>query len=248
MSNIQALFFDQDGVIVDTERDGHRVAFNQTFAEFGLSVEWDETYYHELLQIGGGKERMRHHLATVGFGKPIADPDALIQQLHMRKTDVFIELIEQGRLPLRPGVHRLMREAREAGVLVGVCTTSNERAAAAITGGLLADIDFSFVLAGDVVKKKKPDPEIYRLALERSGLNPACCVVIEDSNIGTRAGKAAGCRVVATVNGYTRGEDMSSADLVVSSLGEPGAPAELIRGPGDFPGHIDLAFLKRAFG
>ena len=248
---IKALFFDQDGVIVDTERDGHRVAFNQTFAEFGYRVDWSVERYHELLQIGGGKERMLHHLKTTGFGVPVAPEEEkeVIQKLHLRKTDVFIELLERGRLPLRPGVHRLMREAQATERLVGVCTTSNERSAAAITGNLLSDIRFAFILAGDVVKRKKPDPEIYKMALERAGLLPHECVVIEDSNIGCRAAKAAGCHVIATVNGYTREEDLSMADIVVSDLGEPGSPAELIRSSSaiDFKGIVDLPLLQALF-
>ena len=88
MAQIKAVFFDQDGVIIDTERDGHRVAFNQTFKEFGFDVYWDEVYYHELLQIAGGKERMKHHLKTKGFGKDIApdEIDQLIKEMHAHKT------------------------------------------------------------------------------------------------------------------------------------------------------------------
>jgi HAD superfamily hydrolase (TIGR01509 family) len=229
------------------------VAFNLTFEEFGLDVHWDEDYYHQLLQVGGGKERMRHHYERHGFGKPVEDLDELIRRMHKRKTDVFIGLIEGGKLPLRPGVHRLMREARDAGLRLGVCTTSNERSAAAITGGLLSDIPFNFILAGDVVDKKKPDPEIYLMALEKSGLKPEECVVVEDSHIGTQAAMAAGCRVLATVNGYTRQEDMSAADLVVSNLGEPGEPAELLKQPSfgarhwEFGGMITLESLRRLY-
>lgn len=250
---LKAIFFDQDGVIVDTERDGHRVAFNRTFAEFGLPVTWSVERYHQLLQIGGGKERMLHQLRTEGFGRPAASGEeaAFIQELHLRKTALFVEMVEQGSLPLRPGVHRLMREAQAAGLTLGVCTTSNERAARAITRGLLGDIHFAVMLAGDVVTRKKPDPEIYLAALAQSGLSASECVVVEDSSIGCRAAKAAGCHVVATVNEYTRGEDLSSADLIVSSLGEPGAPADRLGGtaaPAHFGGVVDLAFLARQFG
>lgn len=248
----KALFFDQDGVIVDTERDGHRVAFNRTFREFGFETEWSVERYHELLQIGGGKERMLHHLRTVGFGKTIpSDKEAeTILAMHHRKTDLFIELLESGQLPLRPGIHRLMSSARDAGLTIGICTTSNERSAEAIRRAHLADIPFRFILAGDVVKKKKPDPEIYLMALQKSGLNPTDCVVVEDSSIGCRAAKAAGCHVVATVNVYTRDEDLSQADVIVSSLGEPGNPAELLgsKRPVTFTGVVDLDFLTRCFG
>ncbi len=230
MTQIQAFIFDQDGVIVDTERDGHRVAFNRTFAEFGYQFEWSVEEYHELLQVGGGKERMTHYLNTKGFGveiEPEEVPD-LIQRLHKRKTDIFIELIESGALPLRPGVRRIMEEAVGLGLTIGVCTTSNERAARAITGTLLAGIPFKFVLAGDVVPKKKPDPAIYLLGLERGGLHADECVVFEDSHIGAMAAKAAGMHVVATTNLYTEREDLSMADAVVSCLGDAeGTQAEL---------------------
>jgi HAD superfamily hydrolase (TIGR01509 family) len=231
MSDIKAIFFDQDGVIVDTERDGHRVAFNRAFESFGLDVRWDERKYHEILQIGGGKERMRHQLHNGGFGKvvPPDQEDALIAQLHQRKTDIFIEMIERRQLPLRPGVHRLMREAIRQKMRLGVCTTSAEKAARAILRSLLADIHFDLVLAGDIVKRKKPDPEIYLLALEKTGLRPEQCIVIEDSSNGVQAAKVAGMNVVATVNDYTRQEDIRLADVVVSCLGdEDGPQAELI--------------------
>jgi len=222
MAQIKALFFDQDGVIIDTERDGHRVSFNETFKEMDYNVYWDEDYYHELLQIPGGKERMKHHLHTRGFGKEVKpeDEDELIKTMHKRKTTLFIELIESGRLPLRPGIHRFMKEAMDAGLILGVCTTSNERAAHAIAFNILNDIKFEFVLAGDIVSKKKPDPEIYNLALSKTGLKPEECLVIEDSEKGIAAAKAAGMHVVATSNGYTEKEDLSDADLTVTCLGD----------------------------
>ncbi len=222
MAQIKALFFDQDGVIIDTERDGHRVSFNETFKEMGFDVYWDEEYYHELLQVGGGKERMKHHLHTRGFGKEVKpdEEDALIQAMHKRKTTLFIELIESGRLPLRPGIHRFMKEGLDAGLIMGICTTSNERAAHAIAYNILKDIHFDFVLAGDIVNKKKPDPEIYNLALSKTGLKPDDCLVIEDSRNGVLAAKAAGMHVVATTNHYTEKEDLSDADLIVSCLGD----------------------------
>jgi HAD superfamily hydrolase (TIGR01509 family) len=233
MSEIKGIFFDQDGVIIDTERDGHRVAFNDTFKEFGYDVEWSVQKYHELLQIAGGKERMRHHLHTEGFGKEVdpAEEDELIKAMHKRKTAIFIDLIESGKLPLRPGVKRLMQEAMDAGLVVGVCTTSNEKAAHAIAYNILKDISFDFVLAGDVVSKKKPDPEIYNLALSKTGLQPGEVVVMEDSHNGVEAAKAAGMHVVATTNGYTEKEDLSKADIIVTALGDPdGEKGELKKG------------------
>jgi HAD superfamily hydrolase (TIGR01509 family) len=246
MAEIKAIIFDQDGVIIDTERDGHRVAFNETFKEFGFDVEWDVDKYHELLQIAGGKERMRHYLRTEGFGVDVKaeDEDDLIKRLHKRKTEIFVELIESEKLPLRPGIKRLMTEAMEKGLILGVCTTSNEKAANAVANNILKDIKFEFVLAGDVVSKKKPDPEIYLLALEKTGLKPAECVVIEDSRNGVLAAKAANMNIVATTNIYTEKEDLGEADIVVTCLGEPyGEKATLKQGGEslDFDGilHVD---------
>jgi len=223
MSEIKAIFFDQDGVVIDTEKDGHRVAFNETFKEFGYDFEWDVDKYHELLQISGGKERMRHYFHAEGVHPDMKpdEEDELIKKLHKKKTEIFIGLIESGKLPLRTGVKRLMKEAMDGGLIVGICTTANERSANAIARGMLKDIKFEFVLAGDVVSKKKPDPEIYLLALEKTGLKPEECVVIEDSRNGLLAAKEAGMHVVATTNIYTENEDLSEADIVVTCLGEP---------------------------
>jgi len=223
MAEIKAIIFDQDGVIIDTERDGHRVAFNKTFKEFGFEFEWDVDYYHELLQVAGGKERMRHHLHTKGFGREVKpeEEDELIKAMHKRKTEIFIELIKEGALPLRPGIKRIMKEARDRGLKVGICTTSNEKAAHAVAYEILKDIKFDFVLAGDVVKKKKPDPEIYLLALKKGCLKAEECIVIEDSRNGLLAAKAAGMNVVVTTNYYTEKEDLREADIIVTCLGDP---------------------------
>jgi HAD superfamily hydrolase (TIGR01509 family) len=246
MAQIKAILFDQDGVIIDTERDGHRVAFNQTFKEFGYDVEWDVDYYHELLQIGGGKERMKHHLHTRGFGKDV-EPEAedeLIKAMHKHKTTTFIDMIEGGKLPLRPGIHRFMREGEQAGLKLAICTTSNERAAHAIAFHILEDIHFEFVLAGDMVTKKKPDPEIYNLALAKLGLNPEECMVIEDSRNGILAAKAAGMFVVATTNPYTEKEDLGEADIIVTCLGDPGGDTGVLT-KGALPGYDGVLHVNQ---
>jgi HAD superfamily hydrolase (TIGR01509 family) len=235
MTRIKGFFFDQDGVIIDTERDGHRIAFNQTFQKFGLSFNWSVEEYHDLLQVGGGKERMKHYLHTKGFGKEIKaeEEDSLIKALHLAKTDAFIELIESGQLPLRPGVHRMMKAINDKGLVLGVCTTSNQRAAEAVSGVILKDIRFDFVLAGDIVSKKKPDPEIYLLALQKSGFKPEECIVFEDSKNGVDAAKAAGMHVVATTNYYTEKEDLSKADIIVTCLGDPDGEKGLLKAGGE---------------
>jgi HAD superfamily hydrolase (TIGR01509 family) len=183
-------------------------------------------------------------------GIPEKDAELLLT-LHKKKTAIFVEMIENGILPLRAGVKRLMQEAMQAGLRLGVCTTANERSANAIAKGMLGDIDIEFVLAGDVVSKKKPDPEIYLLALEESGLAPEECIVIEDSRNGLLAAKAAGLRAVATTNIYTENEDLSDASIVVTSLGDPDGEKGVLKQsdkPFEFDGvlHADqlIAFFK----
>lgn len=231
MSKIKAVFFDQDGVIIDTERDGHRVSFNMTFKEFGFTDEWDVEYYHELLQVGGGKERMKHHWKTKGFSKPLTEEeiDNLVKEMHKRKTALFVELIETGKLPLRPGIHRLMKEAMEAGLKIAVTTTSNEKAAKAVTETVLSDIKFDLIIAGDMVSKKKPDPEIYNMALSKLGLNKDEAFVVEDSKNGLAAAKAAGLKTIVTTNHYTEREDVSAGDVIVSCLGDPDGEKAVMR-------------------
>lgn len=252
MSKIKAVFFDQDGVIIDTERDGHRVSFNMTFKEFGFTDEWDVEYYHELLQVGGGKERMKHHWKTKGFSKPLTEEeiDALVKEMHKRKTALFVELIESNKLPLRPGLHRFMKEAMDAGLMIAICTTSNEQAAKAITEKILSDIKFEIVLAGDVVKNKKPDPEIYNLALEKLGLAPNEVFVVEDSKNGVKAAKAAGANVIVTTNHYTEKEDVEAGDVIVSCLGDPNGEKAIMRKGGikGFDGVVHVKQLMELFG
>ena len=227
---MKTLIFDCDGVLADTERDGHRVAFNQTFREFGLPVEWSEEEYAVKLQIAGGKERMSS-LLTPEFvqanGLP-ADADgqtALLAQWHKRKTAIYTEMVAAGQLPTRPGIHRIIGEAQDAGWTLAVASTSAEPSVRAIlerAAGPERAARFDLVLAGDVVEHKKPAPDIYLLALERLGVTAAETLVIEDSRNGLLAANAAGLRCVMTVNGYTEEEDNSEAILVVSSLGDPG--------------------------
>ena len=219
---MQALIFDCDGVLVDTERDGHRVAFNAAFKAIGWDTEWSVERYGELLTTAGGKERMRRHFDEKGWPVPEAERDAAIASLHKLKTDLFMELIETGALPLRAGVARIVDEAIAAKLKIAVCSTSNERAVQAVVDKMLGAKRSQHikVFAGDIVAKKKPDPAIYNLAAQDLGLDPKKCVVVEDSNNGLRAAKAANMNCIVTISSYTAEEDFKLADRVVPELGD----------------------------
>ncbi len=221
---MKALIFDCDGVLVDTERDGHRVAFNRAFEALGIDAAWDAPLYGELLVIGGGKERMRHYFDTYGWPTGRAESrDELIALLHKTKTDFFTDIIASGQLPLRPGISRIVDEAIAAGVRLGVCTTSAPKAIDGVLDlfGPQRKARFEFVHAGDVVSKKKPDPEIYELAKQSLGLPVSECVVIEDSRNGLLAATGAGLPTLITTSAYTTGEDFTGALDVVPELGDP---------------------------
>ncbi|XP_066338114.1 CBBY-like protein [Miscanthus floridulus] len=222
-----ALLFDCDGVLVDTEKDGHRISFNETFAERELGVSWDVELYGELLKIGGGKERMTAYFNQTGWPAKAPKTDEerkeFISSLHKRKTELFMALIEKKLLPLRPGVQRLIDEALGKAVKVAVCSTSNERAVSAIVSYLLGPdrAEKITIFAGDVVPRKKPDPAIYILAATTLGVDPQSCVVVEDSTIGLAAAKAAGMKCIVTKSGYTAEEDFETADAVFDCIGDP---------------------------
>ena len=222
---IKALIFDCDGVLVDTERDGHRVGFNRAFAQMGIAAEWDVALYGKLLLVAGGKERMRAYFDEYGWPEHADTAEArdeLILALHKLKTEITSDLVSEGGLPLRPGISRIVDEAIAVGVKLGVCTTSNPKFIDAVLDlfGPERKAKFDFVHAGDVVAKKKPDPEIYELAKQSLGLPVHECVVIEDSRNGLLAALGAGLPTLITTSTYTVDEDFTGAARVVPELGD----------------------------
>jgi HAD superfamily hydrolase (TIGR01509 family) len=224
---VPALIFDCDGVLADTERDGHRPAFNETFAELGLPVQWSEPEYGVKLRIGGGKERMASLLTDefVTANHLPADAEgqrALLADWHRRKTAKDKAIVQAGQLPARPGIPRIVDAALDAGWTLAVASTSADESVRAVLQHAVGDASAArfAVFAGDVVPAKKPDPAIYELALERLQLCTEEAIVIEDSRNGLLAAVAAGLRCVVTVSSYTTEEDMSEAVLVVTSLGD----------------------------
>ncbi|PJA31274.1 MAG: phosphatase [Zetaproteobacteria bacterium CG_4_9_14_3_um_filter_53_7] len=223
MAELKCILWDVDGTLADTERDGHRVAFNMAFEEAGHKREWDVPTYGELLAVTGGKERIAYDIER---GDMHEMPYDEIAGLHARKTVHYQNLIGEGRIPLRPGVRRLLEEAYAAGITLGVATTTTPSALDALIEHSLGKewFDrFAVLAAGDIVPAKKPAPDIYTYAMEQLGVNPENTLALEDSENGWKSAHAAGLKCVVTVNDYTRSHDFTGADLVVSELGEPNA-------------------------
>ena len=231
----RALVLDCDGVLADTERYGHLVAFNQTFAEFGLPVRWSVADYQEKVRIGGGKERMASLLtpefvAAAGLPADAAGQQDAVAAWHRRKTAIYAELVAAGAVPPRPGIARIVAEALAAGWPVAVASTSAEPSVRVTLERAVGAENAREVrvFAGDIVPRKKPAPDIYLLALDSLGLPADRVVVVEDSRNGLLAATGAGVTCMITVNDFTAAEDFSEAALVVSSLGDPGGERSVV--------------------
>jgi HAD superfamily hydrolase (TIGR01509 family) len=243
---LKALLFDVDGTLADTERDGHRPAFNAAFREYGLDWDWDVELYGKLLAVTGGKERMKFYVDKfrTDYVKP-ADFDALVIDLHKAKTRHYTRMLAEGGIPLRPGVRRLLEEARAAGLTLGVATTTTpENVTALLQHSLAADGPdwFTVIAAGDIVPAKKPAPDIYVWAMDQLGLQPEECLAFEDSRNGILSTQGANLKTVVTVNDYTREDDFTGAVAVLTDLGEPGAPYRRL--DREESGVVDLARLR----
>lgn len=247
--SIEALLFDVDGTLADTERDGHRPAFNKAFAEFGLDWHWDVALYGELLAVTGGKERIRYYAEHFrpGYTTP-ADFDDLVTALHKAKTHHYTMMLADGLIPLRPGVKRLLMEARAAGVRLAVATTTTPENVTALLNHSMAEDAanwFEVIAAGDIVPAKKPAPDIYRWALREMNLHPEQCVAFEDSRNGLKSSLGAGIRTIVTINDYTAADEFDGALAVLSDLGEPEAPFKALSGQTYGRSFVDMELLKR---
>ena len=248
MSELRALLFDVDGTLAETE-EVHRVAFNTAFAEAGLDWVWSVDLYRELLAVTGGKERIRHYLDNYrpDFARP-ANFAEFIAGLHQAKTRIYTDTVAAGGVPLRPGVRRLLEQARAAGLRLGIATTTTPDNVTALLNASLApegEAWFEVIAAGSMVPKKKPAPDIYHFAMEQMGLGPEACLAFEDSENGLIAARAAGLKTLVTVSDYTQGHDFSGAALLLDHFGEPDAPFRVLAGDAGEARYVDIDLLKR---
>ncbi|MFM2314265.1 MAG: hypothetical protein RLZZ04_3541 [Cyanobacteriota bacterium] len=245
MSNqLQCLIFDVDGTLANTERDGHRVAFNRGFQSAGLDWHWSVDFYGELLTVSGGKERIKYFLRQyLPEFKPDRELNDFVAHLHQLKTQHYLELLHSGAIALRPGAKRLIEEARSAGITLAIATTTSFPNVIGLLEKYL-DLDwFAVIAAGDIVPAKKPAPDIYHYVIKRLEIDPTRVIVLEDSDNGLESAIAAGLTTVVTINNYTEKQDFREAALVVSDLGEPEQPCRILQG--DFQGdYLDLAGLQ----
>ncbi|MEL7359996.1 MAG: HAD family hydrolase [Cyanobacteria bacterium J06560_6] len=251
MAELKALIFDVDGTLAETERDGHRPAFNQAFADNGLDWKWSEDLYGELLEVSGGKERIR---AFVQQSKPnfvlpdgFEDLTAFIKHLHAAKTQYYKQYAKEGRIPLRPGVERLLNEAREKEVRLAIATTTTPANVQALLENTLGpeSMDwFEVIAAGDMVPHKKPAPDIFEYALKHLKLSAENCLGFEDTNNGLLSATQTGLKTIVTVNDYTRNQDFAKATLVISDFGEPDKPFEVLAGDAGSSKYFDVALAK----
>ena len=228
----KAIIFDVDGTLADTE-DAHRIAFNRAFAENNLDWNWDATLYGKLLEVTGGKERIKYFIETrlPDFVKP-GDYEGFIKTLHAVKTGHYTAMLREGLIPLRPGIKQLIADAHHGGIMLAIATTTSpENVATLLETGLgkgWADY-FPANGCGDIVPHKKPAPDIYEWVLRELKLNPVDCIALEDSHNGLRSALAAGIKTYITANPYTRRQDFTGAAAVFDDLS-------------------DLSFFYRAIG
>ncbi len=255
MLKLKAFIFDVDGTLADTEKDGHRVAFNRAFKEAELDWHWSVDEYGDLLSVTGGKERIHHFLSLqhpefLKQQQQAGILDNLIKTLHARKTHFYTELLSDGAIPLRTGVKRLLLEMREQGFRLAIATTTTPANVTRLLESTLGKESigwFEVIAAGDIVPNKKPAADIYDYALEQMNLTADDCMAFEDSSNGIQSSMGANLKTVITQNHYTEEHDFTGAAVVLDHLGEPDDACQCIAGDIGDATFISVAELTKLF-
>lgn len=251
---LKALLFDVDGTLADTESHGHLPAYNRAFRDLDLGWEWSPGLYRDLLSVPSGRERIAHYMDHYkpGLGKhePETPDDQAewVRTIHERKSDCFRQRLQEGRIPLRDGVERLLVQAHDAGLDIAIVTNASRATLQPFLEYALGQRLRGYIktiVSGEQVAHKKPAPDLYRAACDRIQCQPAECVAIEDSAMGLESAHAAGIPAVVTVNEDTSADSLAHASLVVDSLGEPDKPVRVIKSPGFELAYVDLPVMQR---
>jgi HAD superfamily hydrolase (TIGR01509 family) len=248
MHKLKAIIFDVDGTLAATE-ETHRLAFNQAFREFEIPLQWSVAEYIEQLYISGGKERIYKSLKSQNFEIPGNDNlrDYTLK-VHKRKSEIYREKLISGHIGLRVGVERLINEARQNGIILGIATsTSTANVEAVLKNSLGEDALSSFktLVSCDLVADKKPSPAVYQYALANLGLKPENCIVIEDTRNGNLSALAAGIKTVITTHPLTVDEDFTGASLIIDQLGEPDNSFAVTSGDSFGANYVDVDLLEK---
>ncbi len=243
---IKGLILDVDGTIADTE-EIHRQAFNQTFEEYELDWHWSVDDYRELLLISGGKERFKKCLEEdTQLKASIDDPILFIHELHKRKSENYRSILASDGIKLRPGVIRLINDARNQGILIGIATSSSSANLSTLINKTL-DMEpedlFNAIVSSDIVSDKKPSPIVYQCALAELGLAASSCIAIEDTRNGNQAAINSGLPTIITTHLYTTDNNFDGSSLVVDSLGEPTQPFSVKQGNTYGKDYVDVELL-----
>ena len=247
---LKALIFDVDGTLANTEHDGHLRAFNETFKFFELDWHWDSELYSELLSVSGGKERLAYYISNYNPKLESSLSIKDIADIHNKKTEIFVERVANGQVSLRVGVERLIEEAVDSGLRLGIATTTSLKNVEALMYSTLGEnaLDkFDVIGAGDIVKRKKPAPDIYRYVLDKMGISSDECIAFEDSEIGFASATSAGLRTVVTLSEYTKTKNFEGALVVLDHLGEENQPFEIITGSPTRHSFVSVGYLKELY-
>ena len=248
---LNAILFDVGGTIAESE-EIHRVSFNEAFKEFGLNWYWDEAIYRELVFIGGGKERIKHYI-TRAWPEMLKQKNLTkyIESVHRIKGQIYEELLNNTQYKTRPGIIRLLKELKNEKIRLAIVSdTTEENLINLFKKGLgINPIEWFEILAhGGCTIQKKPSPDIYLWTLERLKLPPESCLAIEDAPRGVDSAIDAGLKVLVTPSIYTLEEKFEKSSLLLSHLGEPEEPFNVIKGDAFGHSFVDLDLLKKIHG
>ena len=244
---LKGIILDVDGTIADTE-EIHRQAYNQTFKEFDLSWHWSIADYHQILSISGGRERFRKCLKEdKELNSKIDDAGLFIQKLHQRKSENYRSILAGDDTELRPGIKRLITEAQDKKIQLGVATSSSSANLKTLINKTM-DVEpedlFTTIVSSDIVSDKKPSPIVYQCALAGIGLTADKCIAIEDTYNGNQAALHADLKTVISTHRYTIDDDFTGASIVVNHLGEPEQPFIIANNYNSNKTYVDIELLN----